>query len=399
MAATAVGSMPQSSALEMRASGWVQEAGRPDSWTPPPDLNGRSLPTSELFAPDSWTPPDLHGGGESLDEAVTSPSSKQANRAEQAAAGAAAPSGGAEDESSAEVRELVAMITSSSKHSNSKRLPLRARARAAAAVPAPKISDRPAWDSTPHRNRPRVLKGQGSITNEPWKRSEDLNYGRDAHIEWSRTHFNLVNSGAVGLNFFSEIESEAINKSESMGNRLLQQQKRKEAARQRAREAAIRAEQKAEAEAREVAREAKRVEVEELLAREAKAEDIALKAEMERQRLQAEAEAAAAAAAAEAARLAEEERLRAEAEASKIEAESAAKKAAKDEEVRIKEEDARRKAAIAATAKARQDARNTTPVKKKNPNAKKGKEAASKGKEATSKEGSRAPPERPGKTK
>ena len=97
-----------------------------------------------------------------------------------------------------------------------------------------------------------MLKGLQTITDEPWKRSEDLNYGRDAHIEWSRSHFNLVNSGAVDLNFFSEIESEAINKSEAMGNRLLQQQRRKEAARRRAREAAIRAEQRAEEEARDV---------------------------------------------------------------------------------------------------------------------------------------------------
>ena len=151
-------------------------------------------------------------------------------------------------------------------------------------------------------------------TDEPWKRCEELNYGRDLHIEWRTNHQALYRSGMVPDDIDKGIEQLASTKSEQLGNRLLTLEAKREASKRRAELAAMRA--------------AERDEMEEKLVQEAAAADAAIEEELERERRrQVEAAAkAAAAAAAEAKRVAEE-------------AAAAAKAAAAEEAERRKEEE------------------------------------------------------------
>ena len=96
---------------------------------------------------------------------------------------------------------------------------------------ASSIDSRPSWDSTPHRSRPIVLRGAAEWRNEhrawdePWRRDEELNYGRDGLTEWQHTHANLVESGAVPDGLMSELDRFYNKKSERMGNRLLRRER------------------------------------------------------------------------------------------------------------------------------------------------------------------------------
>lgn len=358
------------SVAELRAAGWVQEPGRPDSWLPPSD------------AP--LVPPI-----DDDEQAATSPSVPNDAEAELAPV----PSGNDEShDESHEVDELERMLSRTSPaHGASKRQPsaaltaarLRAQARPKdLGMPRSELKPRrlaaekkhdigPGWDFTPHRNRPSVLRGLNTVTNEPWKRAEDLNYGRDAHIEWRTTHKNLLGrSSAAPVETLDEVEAEALRKSELMGNRLLQEQTKQAKARRRAKAAAVRARRRAEEEARAAEMEARRSEVEAELRRAAHAEDAELVAELARRRREAEAEAKE-----EARRRAEEEKLREEAEAKAKEEAAAARaaKARKDEEA---EKKAKAKAAAAAAA-AKGKAAAAAPAEKA-----RGKEAAKEAKDA-----------------
>ena len=138
------------------------------------------------------------------------------------------------DEAS-EVSELLEMI---SRGSPSKR-PQKPRFHS----PAPS-SIGPGWDSTPHRNRPRALKGLVVQSDEPWLKSEILNM--DPELEFVTTHANLINHGQLTPKSLAAFKSQASLKSESMGNRLLRQQRKKEEAERRAKLEAIRAAERAE---------------------------------------------------------------------------------------------------------------------------------------------------------
>ena len=232
----------------------------------------------------------------------------------------------------AEVDELVELIERTSLHAPSKRTPLSTRHRkrkgesSSSAAPASDIG--PGWNSTIHRNRPRGLRGIVPSTDEPWKRCEELNYGRDLHIEWRTNHQALYRSGMVPDDIDKGIEQLASKKSEQMGNRLLTLEAKREASKRRAELAAMRAAERAEMEARAAALEELRASISAKLVQEATAADAAIEEELERERRrQAEAAAkAAAAAAAEAKRLAEE-------------AAAAAKAAVAEAEARRKEEE------------------------------------------------------------
>ena len=232
----------------------------------------------------------------------------------------------------AEVDELVELIERTSLHAPSKRTPLSTRHRkrkgesSSSAAPASDIG--PGWNSTIHRNRPRGLRGIVPSTDEPWKRCEELNYGRDLHIEWRTNHQALYRSGMVPDDIDKGIEQLASKKSEQLGNRLLTLEAKREASKRRAELAAMRAAERAEMEARAAALEELRLKVQAKLVEEARAADAAIEEELERERRrQAEAAAkAAAAAAAEAKRLAEE-------------AAAAAKAAVAEAEARRKEEE------------------------------------------------------------
>ena len=189
----------------------------------------------------------------------------------------------------------------------------------------------PGWDSTPHRNRPRALKGLVPTTEEPWMRSEYLNM--DPELEFVTTHTHLMDAGKLSPRSLAAFKAHADSQAERMGNRLLQQKRRKEIAERRARIEAVRAARREE-EARIAAElEARRQGVERELIREAEALDAEIRAEVERQR-RAAAQAAAEAAAREA-----EEREKAEAEerareeeAQKVAAAAAARKAERAEQ-------------------------------------------------------------------
>ena len=271
---------------------------------------GASLPsmaaTAATTRSDSWMPPP--GIEHVLVEGSTS---------------APEPSGGTSTSSEEqEVTELVALFSAPSHHSPSARPPLKARR----PLPASLGTPLPAWDSTPHRNRPTALKGLRSSTTEPWTKCEDLNHGLDAHIEWRTTHKNLIMSGAVPVEELDAKEHKAKHRSEQLGNRLLRQEKRLAAARRKAKAQAIARAREAEEATREAERQARRGEIEEVMRQQARQEDAVLAVELERLRKAAEA-----AAAEEAARRAEEERLKAEAEAAaekeRFEAEQAEKAA------------------------------------------------------------------------
>ena len=165
-------------------------------------------------------------------------------------------------------------------------------------------------------------------TDEPWKRCEELNYGRDLHIEWRTNHQALDRSGMVPDDIDKGIEQLASKKSEQLGNRLLTLEAKREASKRRAELAAMRAAERAEMEARAAALEELRASISAKLVQEATAADAAIEEELERERRrQAEAAAkAAAAAAAEAKRVAEE-------------AAAAAKAAVAEAEARRKEEE------------------------------------------------------------
>ena len=137
-----------------------------------------------------------------------------------------------EPDESEEVGELLALLASEP-HSPSKRPVPKQRAateeKRRAAKPA---WSPPAWDSTPHRNRPRLLRGLRPTNDEPWMRSETLNM--DPALEWVATHSNLIRSGSVPHKLVADLQAEAHSKADHMGNRLIQQQKRKAAAERRA---------------------------------------------------------------------------------------------------------------------------------------------------------------------
>ena len=221
-----------------------------------------------------------------------------------------------EPDEAEEVGELLAMLASEP-HSPSKRpIPKqRAATEEKRRASAGKTWSPPAWDSTPHRNRPRLLRGLRPTNDEPWMRCETLNMNPAA--EWMASHSNLIRSGSVPHKLVADLHAEANLKAEHMGNRLMQQQKRKAAAERKAAREAQRAAQRAEEEAIAAALEEMRRELEAEMLREAQAAEERIRLELERLRL--EAEAAAKAAAEEAARLEEEERLRQEMEAAKKE--------------------------------------------------------------------------------
>jgi len=225
----------------------------------------------------------------------------------------------------------------------------------------------PGWDFTPHRNRPRSLVGLKPVTSEPWTRSELLNM--DAHLELEAAHRNLLNSGVVCPNTLKASEAAFKQQSEAMGNRLIRQQKRKEAAARRAKVEAIRAAQREAELVRQAELERQRASIEDTLVREAQAEDSALIRELKR--LEEEAAAVAAAeAAAEAARNAEEERAREEAEARQREeqdAEKQAKEKAKEREVLKKQASASKKKAQQAIQAAKQSPSSAAKGKKVKP--------------------------------
>ena len=213
-----------------------------------------------------------------------------------------------------EVNELLAMMSRGSRMGGS---PSRRTGSPSRRTPKRKQKqlDRadvgPGWNSTPHRNRPIVLRGQKSVTDEPWKRSEQLNM--DPHGDWEAAHPRLIGSGKLSSEILAHLAADERKKSEAMGNRLIHLQKRKDAAQRAAKAAAARAAERAEAAAQEAAREAARKGLEAAMVEQARQEDETIRVEIERRRL--EAAAAAAAAAAEAARHAEELRQKAEAEA------------------------------------------------------------------------------------
>jgi len=227
-----------------------------------------------------------------------------------------------------EVNELVELLARDSLHSPSKRSLVRGRRRQPTRLmSAPEDIGKgtktgdigPGWNSTPHRNRPTALRGLNSVSDEPWKRSEELNYGRDAHIEWRTNHKNLYRHGAVPDETFSHLQDTASQKSQQMGNRLLNRQARQAAAKRRAELAAIKAAHRAEEEAMLLQLEGLRQEWEVMMVDEARAEDEALERKQREQRavqerLEAQAKAVQEAEAADAAWLAADERLRLEAE-------------------------------------------------------------------------------------
>lgn len=194
----------------------------------------------------------------------------------------------------------------------------------------------PGWDSTPHRNRPRALKGLVPTTEEPWMRSEILN--GDPELEFVTTHAHLMDHGKLSPRTLKAFKAQADSKAESMGNRLLQQKRKKEVMERKARVEAVRAARREE-EARIAAElEARRQHVERELIREAEALDAEIRAEIERERR------AAARAAAEAAAREAEEREKAEAEerareeAAQKAAEAAAAKKAEKKAAQLKED-------------------------------------------------------------
>jgi len=210
-----------------------------------------------------------------------------------------APSGSLNE--AQEVTELVALLSMPSQHGVSKRAPLHRREE------KKKVTDiGPGWNSTPHRSRPKALRGLNSTTEEPWTRSEVLNYGSDAYIEWRTNHKSLYRSGGVPEHSLVGIESSTSKKSEAMGNRQLNRQARQLAARKRAELAALKAAQRAEEEAWAAELQVMRKAWEAELVRQAQAEDKVLVEAIERQR-RLEAAAAAEVAAAEAARVEAEE--------------------------------------------------------------------------------------------
>ena len=223
----------------------------------------------------------------------------------------------------------------------------------------------PGWDFTPHRNRPRSLVGLKPVTSEPWTRSELLNM--EPHLEMESAHRNLLNSGIVSQKTLMAAEAAFKEQSEAMGNRLIRQQKRKEAAARRAKAEAIRAAEREAELAREAELEAQRALIDDALVREARAEDEALGRELKR--LAEEAAAVAAAAAeAEAARKAEEERVKEEAEAQlreEQEAERRTKEKAKERDVLKKQASASKKKAQQGIQAAKQSPANTPAKGKK----------------------------------
>lgn len=128
----------------------------------------------------------------------------------------------------------------------------------------------PGWDFTPHRNRPRSLVGLKPVTSEPWTRSELLNM--EPHLEMESAHRNLLNSGIVSQKTLMAAEAAFKEQSEAMGNRLIRQQKRKEAAARRAKAEAIRAAEREAELAREAEPEAARKAEEERVKEEAEAQ-------------------------------------------------------------------------------------------------------------------------------
>ena len=254
---------------------------------------------AEAAAAASAEPPCAAEAAETTEAAETAEAAEAAEAAEEA-----------------EVTELIEMISRTSVlssrrpvHRSGRRRRLSGeRQREERGGGGPKAADiGPGWNSTPHRNRPRSLKGLNSMTDEPWKASEELNFGRDAHIEWTAQHKNLYRSGVRPLAAESvrDIEASASKKSELMGNRLLTRQARQAAVKQRAELAALRAARRAEEAALAAELERMRKRWEDELRREAQAEDAAVAAAVREEQRRRVAEAAAAAEAAEAALRAE----------------------------------------------------------------------------------------------
>ena len=325
---------------ELLAAGWQQEPGCPDAWIP----NGEALPNK----PPKWADIEAINARDVVRLAAIAEEEPDF------------PSGAPpEQDEASEMSELVEMFcrptmrhADSARAPSSKRLLHRQNTLAAssdfdlAARPRSReVSNRssradggggaassadigPGWDSRPHRNRPKVLYGLNSIKPEPWTRSEDLNFGRDAHIEWSTAHRNLVQTAGEGLaQNLDKIEADALKRSELMGNRLLQQQKRREQGQRHEKFVAKQEQRRAHAAARAAGMEAMRQEIEARLLREAQEEE-ALNEEQEKQRREvqeAEEAAAAAAVAEEVKRADEEQRKLAETLKRKLEAKAAAR--------------------------------------------------------------------------
>ena len=340
-------STPASSASDLLAAGWRQDQHRPDVWQPP--IDWAPQPSSSL-SQEAEQPQEGEQEGEP--PKGMSPSSEASDPIIPSGADFTSNTDGTSgaDAEVSEVSELIAMIEHSPMHhAASKRPPLRTRTDGSVAkkgLPGAPGKALPEWDSTPHRNRPIALRGLNSVSDEPWKRSEELNFGADAHIEWAHSHKNLVISGMVPVESIFDYENAARKKSESMGNRLLRQQKRKLAAERRARAEAIEAARRAEEERLAAELEARRAEVEAALVRIARAED----AEVE-QRLR---EAAAAAAARRRAEEEERQRLeevrRQEEEEEKLQAARAAEEQRAAKFTKEREEAAKKAAATKRTA-------------------------------------------------